>query len=117
MSFIVIHSAEFAEHQTPPGHPERPERAEVMDVVAAEWRRTGGEVVAPRSVSREQLSRVPRGFLPEHPAADLLRHKQFLAMKEYPAEFCYDPGFYPELLKVFRAISPMVRYFDEALLG
>lgn len=64
-----------------------------------------------------QLSRVPRGFLPDHPAADLLRHKQFLAMKEYPAEFCYDPGFYPELLRVFRAITPMIRYFDEALLS
>jgi len=31
---IVIHSERFVEHQTPPGHPERPERAEVFDVVA-----------------------------------------------------------------------------------
>lgn len=61
MSFIVIHSPHFAEHQTPPGHPERPERAEVMDVIAAEWRRTGGEVVAPRSATREQLGRVHDG--------------------------------------------------------
>jgi acetoin utilization deacetylase AcuC-like enzyme len=61
MSFIVIHSTHFAEHQTPPGHPERPERAEVMDVIAAEWRRTGGEVVAPRSATREQLGRVHDG--------------------------------------------------------
>lgn len=61
MALILIHSTHFAEHQTPPGHPERPERAEVMDVVAAEWRRTGGEVVAPRSASREQLARVHDG--------------------------------------------------------
>ena len=61
MSFIVIHSAHLAEHQTPPGHPERPERAEVMDAVASEWRRAGGEVVAPRSVTREQLNRVHDG--------------------------------------------------------
>src|SRR5205823_13261569 len=27
----------------------------------------------------EQLARVPRGFSPDHPAADYLRHKQFLA--------------------------------------
>ena len=39
MSFIVISSERFAEHQTPPGHPECPERAEVMDVVAGEWRK------------------------------------------------------------------------------
>src|SRR5581483_5203788 len=58
MSFIVVSSERFAEHQTPPGHPESPERAEVMDVVAAEWRRRGGEVVAPREVTTEQLARV-----------------------------------------------------------
>jgi acetoin utilization deacetylase AcuC-like enzyme len=58
MSFIVISSERFAEHQTPPGHPECPERAEVMDVVASEWRRRGGEVVAPRQATREQLARV-----------------------------------------------------------
>lgn len=63
MSLIVISSERFAEHMTPPGHPESPERAEVMDVVAAEWRARGGEVVAPREVSREQLARV---HSPEH---------------------------------------------------
>src|SRR5690348_15515074 len=26
---LLVHSDRFAEHQTPPGHPERPERAEV----------------------------------------------------------------------------------------
>src|SRR4051812_20461273 len=61
MSFIVISSERFAEHQTPPGHPECPERAEVMDVVASEWRRRGGEVVAPREATREQLTRVHGG--------------------------------------------------------
>src|SRR3954465_5085804 len=61
MSFIVISSERFAEHQTPPGHPECPERAEVMDVVASEWRRRGGEVVAPREATREQLARVHGG--------------------------------------------------------
>ncbi len=58
MSLIVITSERFAEHMTPPGHPEASERAEVMDVVAAEWRSRGGEVVAPREASREQLARV-----------------------------------------------------------
>ena len=38
MSLLLIHTDRFAEHQTPPGHPERPERAEVMDAVAARWR-------------------------------------------------------------------------------
>jgi acetoin utilization deacetylase AcuC-like enzyme len=58
MSLIVVSSERFAEHQTPPGHPESPERADVMDGVANEWRRRHGEVVAPREATREQLTRV-----------------------------------------------------------
>src|SRR5476649_2602058 len=58
MSVILIHSDRFAEHQTPPGHPERPERAEVMDAVAARWCERGVEIVAPRAATIEQLARV-----------------------------------------------------------
>jgi acetoin utilization deacetylase AcuC-like enzyme len=58
MPLILIHTDRFAEHQTPPGHPERPERAEVLDAIAARWRARGAEVVAPRAATREQLLRV-----------------------------------------------------------
>src|SRR6185503_4373201 len=58
MSLILISSGRFAEHQTPPGHPECPERADVMEAVAARWRAEGGEVVAPREATHEQLARV-----------------------------------------------------------
>jgi acetoin utilization deacetylase AcuC-like enzyme len=58
MSLIVISSARFAEHQMPPGHPERAERAEVMEVVASRWRARGGEVTAPHVATNEQLARV-----------------------------------------------------------
>lgn len=61
MSLILISSRRFADHQTPPGHPECPERAEVMDSVAARWRQRGGEVVAPRAATPEQLARVHDG--------------------------------------------------------
>ena len=58
MAVILVHSDRFAEHQTPPGHPERPERAEVMDAVAGRWRARGVEIVAPRAATKEQLARV-----------------------------------------------------------
>ena len=58
MALILISSGRFAEHQTPPGHPECPERADVMDVIASEWRRQGGEVAAPPLATHEQLARV-----------------------------------------------------------
>jgi acetoin utilization deacetylase AcuC-like enzyme len=58
MPLTLIASERFAEHQTPPGHPERPERAEVMTVVAREWRERGGAVAAPVAATPEQLARV-----------------------------------------------------------
>lgn len=58
MALILISSERFAEHQTPPGHPERAERAEVMGLIASRWRARGGEVVAPREATTEQLARV-----------------------------------------------------------
>jgi acetoin utilization deacetylase AcuC-like enzyme len=58
VSVILIHSDRFAEHQTPPGHPESAERAEVMDAVADRWRTRGTEIVAPRLATTEQLARV-----------------------------------------------------------
>jgi uncharacterized protein (TIGR02453 family) len=63
----------------------------------------------------EQLTRVPRGFLKDHPAAEYLRFRQFLAGREYPAEFAYDARFYPELLKVFTHVAPMVRFLNTPL--
>ena len=58
MSVILIHSDRFAEHQTPPGHPERSERADVFDAVATKWSKRGVDVVAPRAATHEQLARV-----------------------------------------------------------
>ena len=58
MSLILVSSEDFARHETPPGHPERVERAEVMEAVVARFRGRGGDVVAPREVTHEQLARV-----------------------------------------------------------
>jgi acetoin utilization deacetylase AcuC-like enzyme len=58
MSLTLISSEHFVEHQNPPGHPERIERAETMEVVASRWRTRGGPVVAPHTATTEQLTRV-----------------------------------------------------------
>jgi acetoin utilization deacetylase AcuC-like enzyme len=58
VSVLLIASERFVEHTTPPGHPERPARAEVMDAVASRWREQGGAVVEPRPATHEELARV-----------------------------------------------------------
>ena len=55
---IVLSDTRFEEHVTPPGHPERPERAHVMSAVARAWSQGGGRVLIPRTVTRDQLTLV-----------------------------------------------------------
>lgn len=90
--------------------------------IASHHRQLHRVVTAPafrRIVGRlegEQLSRVPLGYPKEHPAAEYLRFKQFLAGCEYDAEFAYDRRFYREVLTVFRAVAPLVRFLNQPLL-
>jgi acetoin utilization deacetylase AcuC-like enzyme len=58
MAVLVLTSSRFGEHTPPPGHPERPERQDVMDAVAARWRDAGGAFAEPVPASREALLRV-----------------------------------------------------------
>jgi uncharacterized protein (DUF2461 family) len=63
-----------------------------------------------------QLQRVPRGFAKDHPAADFLKYRQFLAARELPAAFAYSPRFYSELVKTFKVITPLITFLNEPLL-
>lgn len=58
MAVTVFSSPRFDEHTTPPGHPERPERAKAMESVANRWRMKGGDVRDPRPATREELARI-----------------------------------------------------------
>jgi acetoin utilization deacetylase AcuC-like enzyme len=55
---FIVHSPRFAEHTPPPGHPERPERADVMEAIASRWRERGCQTMEPRAATDEQLARV-----------------------------------------------------------
>jgi uncharacterized protein (TIGR02453 family) len=80
-------------------------------VTSAAFRKQVGELEGGR------LARVPRGYATDHPAAHYLQFKQFLAGREYPAEFAASPRFYGELLAVFRAVAPLVRFLNTPLDG
>lgn len=58
MPVTLFTSSRFADHLTPPGHPERVERFEVMQAVASEFRANGGVVHEPRAATRQELVRV-----------------------------------------------------------
>jgi acetoin utilization deacetylase AcuC-like enzyme len=69
MPLHLICSPRFALHVPPPGHPERPERNDVFEAVAARWRGRGGGVLEPRTASPEELSRVHAAHYVEGVAA------------------------------------------------
>ena len=58
----VHFSGRFSEHTTPPGHPERPERAEVFGEVAEAAERRGIKVPSPRPPAVTDLIRVHTDF-------------------------------------------------------
>jgi uncharacterized protein (TIGR02453 family) len=64
----------------------------------------------------ERLTRVPRGYMKDHPAAHYLQFKQFIGGCEYEAAFATSPRFYSELLRVFKAVTPLVGFLNGALL-
>lgn len=54
----LIASERFEEHVTPPGHPERMERARIFMAVADRWTKAGAVSAGPRPARREELARV-----------------------------------------------------------
>ena len=66
-------------------------------------------------VQGERLTRVPKGYSSDHPAADLLRLKQYLLYVEMPPELATTPAVYTEVVKHFRVITPFVEFLNTPL--
>ena len=73
-------------------------------VSAAAVRKLLGEVQG------EKLTRVPKGFPADHPAADLLRFKSYVLYVTLPPELAVTREFYGEVSRRFRAIAPFVHF-------
>jgi hypothetical protein len=58
---------------------------------------------------------VPRGYPPDHPAAEFLKMRQFFAGAGFPASLAYSRTFYPTLVSTFKAMMPLVRFLNGAL--
>src|SRR5262245_25183622 len=65
----------------------------------------------------EQLTRVPKGFDCDHPAADLLRYKMYILYVELPAEIATTSAVLPEIVKRFKAMTPFLTFLNTPLSG
>ena len=85
-----------------------------------ELRRIAGASAAKRlfgAMQGEQLSRVPKGFCAEDPAADLLRYKQYLLFTTLDVALATTPKLLPTLEKHFRAMIPFLEFLNAPLVG
>jgi len=74
-------------------------------------------ITAAREVKRlygdmtgDTLTRTPKGFEPDHPAADLLRMKQFLLFRTLDVSLATTPKLYRELVRHFQAVTPFLEF-------
>jgi len=101
--------------------PEPPDLHAIREHIARDFRRFRSIVESPvfrrafGALEGDRLQRTPRGYPADHPAAEYLKLKQFLAWREYPAAFAANPRFFRELVGRFRQMAPLVRFLNEPL--
>ena len=65
----------------------------------------------------EALTRVPKGFDPEHAAADFVKMKQWMFFKSLDgAEWMRSPGLMKEVAGRFKLVAPLVEFLNEPLV-
>jgi uncharacterized protein (TIGR02453 family) len=94
----------------------------IREHIADNLREFGAIIEAPAfrklgGLKGDTISRVPRGWPRDHPAAPFLMHKQFLGFREEPAEFAARPDFYRQLVGTLKALAPLVAFLNEPLLA
>ena len=65
--------------------------------------------------SEAMLTRVPRGFAPDHPAAKWLRFQSFTASRNLPSADLPSPKLVGKVVRDFEALVPLVRWINGSL--
>lgn len=63
------------------------------------------------------LTRVPKGFDPAHPAADLIRRKHYVLSANLDPKLATSPKLLPEIVSRIDAMTPFVEFLNRPLLA
>jgi len=102
--------------------PEPHELVRIREHIADTWPEMDAVVRAPMfrrrlgELAGETMTRTPRGYPADHPAAEYLKYRQFYAGAEFPAALAHSKAFYPTLLATFRTLMPLVRFLNDPLV-
>jgi uncharacterized protein (TIGR02453 family) len=87
----------------------------------AEYRKLAGAPslrrLFPDDESRHSLSRSPKGFPTDHPAADLFRQKRWGFGASLPPETATRPDFAKNVAAHFRAAAPLIAFLNRPLVA
>jgi uncharacterized protein (TIGR02453 family) len=61
----------------------------------------------------EKLKKTPRGYLPDHPQAELLKHKSFLVVNSPTDKEVTGPGYFSHVLGVAKAMKPLNDWLND----
>ncbi len=102
--------------------PSRPSLTKIRDRLADDWRPFARLVELPAFRRRfgpidseAMLTRVPRGYAPDHPAAQWLRFQSFTAGRDLPSTDLLSPKLVGKIARDFEALVPLVRWLNESL--
>jgi uncharacterized protein (TIGR02453 family) len=101
--------------------PPQPQLVRIREHFAETWpridrvARARGFVGIVGTLDGDKLSRVPRGYPADHPAAEYLKFKQFLGGREFPPGFATSAEFYPALIETYKSVMPLIRFLNEPL--
>ena len=101
--------------------PQPPQLFAVREHIAGHLRQLRAIVESPGfrqhlgELGGDKLTRVPRGFSRDHPAAEYLKFKQFVAGAALPATLATSPKFYRTVLAIFREVVPLARFLNTPL--
>ncbi len=63
----------------------------------------------------EAVKTAPKGYNKDHPAIDLIRHKQFIFTKEFSRKEVHDKDFLKQVVLSYKAIRPFFDYMSDIL--
>jgi len=65
----------------------------------------------------ESVSRMPKGFDPEHPAGDLIRRKHYILSANFDPRLATTPNLLSEITARVEAMTPFVEFLNQPLIA
>lgn len=67
------------------------------------------------SIQGEMLSRAPKGYASDHPNLELLKLKDYIALRTFTDEEVKAPGFVDELKRSLKSLQPFIDFLNVAI--